>query len=1330
MGRRRIRMRDSKRSSRLQRSSMPPPDGYTGDDSDGFALSFSGGQGILTLRNEPLSEIVTVEQLDLVIPNLAFPFDITGGVGGLRNKRHMLSRLTFTVTLEKLQRFIGSKLPDASLCFNPILRFEKDHVAVMLDYGPKGSRVPITFRLLPMNSHGQIKLLVDDYRTYGPLPASMLLVTTTCIKELAGLTPNGLNIELPEPIKNALFGLLPPRGWRIPDYRKLKLHSLQLMPDRAILDYRHPSYFDGTFPSAFIGDETTEIARTRKQEESNIAHAGDTLLVDGQVESARTTYAKMMDKDPSSPVIISRLASVDVVNHDLRDTACSLVAGALEKFPERNDLKAVLAHGAAINGDTAQEDRILKPLTEKGNTLERLASGLRSGYLLIETDPASAAQALEGALAAERSHRQVLKALMTAQALAGNLERVRTLIPRWIAIHKEARQRAKAYVMVGDILLSDMNQPTEAARHFERAALSDPQNLDAAWGIAEALSRAGEFQRAITQFERLERIYRERENSDGIAQALGAIGEMWLERKEPALALQRLQEAVELAPDNSHLHISLADALLQTSRPADAAGELETALYCAGSESKELWWGETALKLAEIYMADLGDAAAGEPWARAAADFSELEEKAREFLITSLEKQGRHDVVTEELEREFAKSPTAQNAFRIAQALRAQGNTDGVLSSLEHATRVLSDSVEVVDALIDSYREAGRPSELRDALTERVESVIDAERRAQICVEIGKLTLLEFKDPTAAVPWFRRALEDMPALNEANEGLDSALTRMYQQAERLKNDGDFDSARKLFTEVRGAGEDAQTFAAALGEAEAAFKLGDYEDALRAAMKASEGPIALRARATIITAQAFLELDGPDEAVRHLEAAANDVEPADAISLLLSASNICTDNLADENKAELLLKQALAIDPTDGTVDAKLITILESSGKFLALAEHLAVYRGKQEDIDRMKQAAEIFFDEKQPNLAVRVLEELHGMTKDRDSAKMLARAYRKTEQLSDLLALIDVCSTEDGGLDEALIDELEIFADILESQGMMEAAADATDKLASYHDADGMRSARAARLAGQAERKDRAKELWRIAIRHRSNTDWIVQLIDLLSPIEDKSELAELFVRTQGHEDILGNARRLKLMDAQVNIDLQAGRDDEAISGLTAMVKLAPSNDLVWNRLTALMHRRGRWNDLAKQMKLRIHILEKPEELAAATLELGKLVEEKLGDEAGAAETYDRALSFAPDHQPSLLARAALAYRRQSWEVMRELIERIAPENRSPETERWQSALAEHQDRPVKQPDIYSTLMSESLAGEPADDSPPGLSGDTDLEDKLANAFKKLRDDD
>ncbi len=1328
MVRKRIRMRDSKQSSRIQRNTVPPTEGYTEDNSDGFSLSFSGGQGILTLRGEPLSDLVTVEQLDLVIPNLAFPFDITGGVGGLRNKRHILSRLTLTVMLDRLEGFVQTKLPDNSLCVNPNVRFEKDHVAVMLDYGPEGSRVPITFRLVPLSSNNQIALLIDDYRTYGPLPASLLLVVATCIKEMTGLNPDGVNIALPEPIKASLLGLLPPRGWRIPDHGQVTLHSLELLPDRAILDYRHPSYTDGAFPATFIGDDATEIESRRKQEESHIVRSGDLKLADGQTDSARTAYAEMLDKDPSSPVIASRLAGVDVVDHNLRDTACSLVAGALKNFPERNDLRTVLAHGAAISGNTAQEEQILKQCAEKSNSLERLAIGLRRGRLLIDTDPTAAAQALEGALAAERSHRHVLKTLIEAHALVGNLERVRTLIPRWIAIHKEARDRAHAYVTVGDILLTDMNQPKEAAKHFEKAALSDPQNLDAAWGIAEAISRAGEFQRAITQFERLERIYRERDNPKGIAQALEAIGEIWLEREEPALALQRLREAVELTPGSSHLHVSLANALHKTSRPADAAAELETALHHAGSDSKDLWWGETALRLAEIYMTDLGDAASAEPWARAGVDFPEIEAQARELLLTSLEKQGRHDTVTEELEREFAKSPTADSAFRMADALRAQENMDGLLSALENAVRALPDSVEMVDALTEAYREAGRYAQLRDTLAKRVDSVISAERRAQICVEIGNLELSEFNDPSAAVPWFRSALKDAPTLNDANEGLDSALRRLYQKAEGLQKSGDFETARKLFTEIRDTGEDTKVFAAALGEAESSLKLGDYEVALRAAMKASEGPIDLKARATIVTAQAFLELDGPDEAVRRLELAANDVEPSEAISLLLLASDICVDKLADKNKAELLLKEAYSIDPRDETVDAKLIALLEDSGKLLSLAEHLAVYREK--DTDRMKRAAAIFLDENQPNMAVRVLEELHNRTQDRESARLLARAYRKTDHLYDLITLIDTCSARKEGPDEALIDELEIFADILESQGMKEAAADATDKLASLYDADGMRSARAARLASQAGREDRAKELWRIAINHRSNMDWVVQLIDLLNPIEDKTELAELCIRTQGHDDILGIPRRLKLMDAQVNIELKEEKDDEAITRLTEMVRLAPNNELIWKRLTSLMNRRGKWNDLAKQMKIRINMLSKPEDLAAATLELGKLIEEKIGDETGAADAYDRALSFQSDHQASLLARATIAYRRQNWDLLTDLLERIDPENKNDDVERWQMALVERSKRPKKKTDIYSTMFSENVPTDVAVETTAESSEDTDLEDKLANAFKKLRDDD
>ena len=87
---------------------------------------------------------------------------------------------------------------------------------------------------------------------------------------------------------------------------------------------------------------------------------------------------------------------------------------------------------------------------------------------------------------------------------------------------------------------------------------------------------------------------------------------------------------------------------------------------------------------------------------------------------------------------------------------------------------------------------------------------------------------------------------------------------------------------------------------------------------------------------------------------------------------------------------------------------------------------------------------------------------------------------------------------------------------------------------------------------------------------------------------------------------------------------------------------------------------------------------------------------------------------------------------RQDWVLLRELLENIAPENQTDEVAGWQEAAtaAKRPQGVAKPANIYSALMSENLPGEPKGDEAPDGSGETDLEDKLADAFKQLRDED
>ena len=932
------------------------------------------------MRNEALSPAVNVDEISLIIPNLAFPFDISAGVQGLRHQRHALGRLSITITLDGLEAVIKKRLANSNWIETPRLSFESGHLGVLLEYGPPGSRVPVTFRLLPVLRDQVVELLVDEPRCYGPLPVHLQLVAATCVKEMIGITPDGPLITPPNPVKFTLFALMPDRGWRIPDYRSVRLYQMKMLPDRMTLDFRHPDLFDPAITKPFEDAKELEIERLRKLEEVRLTRDGDSLLSKNDIPAARSTYAKLLDRDPDSPIFASRLAMVDVLDPDLRDTVRSLAHELTEKHGDRSDLASVLAQEAALSEHPDEEEQALKRLCENGNSFERLAAGLRRGKLLLSSNPAEAALALEAALAAKREDKTVLGALLDARAALGDNERVKGLIPRWIAAHKIASQRADAYIKAGTILLEVLNDPQGSTRHFERAALSDPDNIAAAWGLAKALSHLGDVQRAIAQFERLERKCRQVDDLKGVAEALGAIGEIWIDRNEPSIAIQRFREALEIAPGMVHLRLRLALALQQMARHPEAATELEKALTGQDPETRDPIWGQTALVLGKLYLDELDDPAAAEPWARAALEFPEWKTEARELMLSSLERQGRLDALSAELESELSLFPSAQSALRLAKARRDSGDAQGATTTLKNALKHFPDSAELLDALISIYRDTMQHAQLYEALNKRIDSVVSSRRRSTISLELGTLGVHMLDKPVESIPWLKKALPETALSHEARDLLNIAFDKILDKARELFDSGDRDGAHELFVLVRKECDGPKTYTAAMYEADIASERGDHEDALKAAVAACDGPPEFKARATIIAANSFLALGGPDEAVRHLELAAKTLNFPEASDLLLFASEICIEFLGDYKRASGFLEQVLEYDPNNEKADQQLIQIFEATDDQIGLAHYLEIGRETPNTVQRLRLAAKIYFAEGSMERAETIFKRLYEQT--------------------------------------------------------------------------------------------------------------------------------------------------------------------------------------------------------------------------------------------------------------------------------------------------------------------------------------------------------------
>jgi len=1626
----------------------PPSDAK----SEGFALRFAGGRGVLRLENETVSPAVRVDLLEMTIPKISFPFDFTSGIGGLRDRRLVLSRMTLTVGLDGLEETIRARLAASTWITNPRFCFENNCISVLLEYGPPESRVPFSFRLLPSAGKRSPSLLIDEPRAYGPMPAPLMLVPAAVMREVTGTRLDGIELFPPDPVKAALMKILPRRGWRIPDHTAIRLAELELLADRAVLDYRAPELIDEEAQGAA---SSVGLERLRKLEESRLVRAGDQALDGGDTTSARAIYARLLDQEPDNPLIAARLAMLDVVEPELRDTARALASTAAGRSPDRTDLRAVLAHGAALAGDETAEVGALEALFDKGLSLERLAAGLRVGKMLARRDTEHAAAWLERAIKARREDPQALMALMTVHAEAGRAAEVARLIPRWIAVHKSPSGRARAHLDAGKLLLGELDDAAGAVRHFERAALAAPDNLTAAWGLADALAGAGEAERAISQYERLERRCVEGGDGEGTARAMEAIGRVWMTRGEPALAAPRFREALGAAPPTSRRHSQLADALLALGRDAEAAGELENALKRARPEDRSFHWADRALDLAEIYLDRLGDRESAEPWIRAAAERPEARERADALLVRLLESRGSWSELTARLERALRDDPSADNAIALASARVKAGEFGTALATLESAAKRFPKRADLLDVAIDAARGAGERSRLRKALIERLNTVDDPERRAAMSTEIGTLELTAFENPGAAIGWYRRALDDLPDKIEARRGLVDALRRLGrgeeldQQLEQLASalrargrsaeaaqamaersrllvsagktnraaallrealpelpaadrpaallemaslflaSDNPSAARDLFAAARKSPGRQGEYAAALGEAEAALRLGDHEAALAAATTAGSGPVELRARAALAAAKAALFLGRAAEAAGTLERVAENTDPEEGLELMMFAARIQQSELGDLARARDLLERVIEIEPGHAQARQNLIELLESGGDRVELAEGLMrLVQDGEEAVADLKRAADFFSVEGLHERAVEALQRALEIRPDTETTLMLAQSLKRAgetaemldllrrtaprdevvrdqlatelqeagafdelaellascehehpdaevgrllrlatvhrdarnddlaalaclqqayeiagddervleplesqltrlQRWSDLLSLLstrieraadetavqlririadllagpmadaaaaaesllgasraapgewkeeltrralELAETTDdralvircleeraheagpdegaaslirlarlydetgeaaasqdaleralehsptnadvvrelaeraaargawdsiidlvssvpykerpvsleklrahalgraGRTDEAvrawqglvehepeLAANLDELAALLETVGRWADLADVLERRIEIAAEDDERAAlltrraralsrgagdptagledivaaarlrpqdgelvRAARLAENGGELDRALELWRRAVAANPDPAWTASLVRLLDPASNADELQRLIESLAGKEHLLDIPDHLSLLEARVELELERGRDLEAVDGLAAMMDLAPASRDPWQRMIAILERRGEWESLAKRMRQRLAMGGTPEETAKTAFALGRLLEEKLGDEHGAVEAFEQATAAVPGHQGSNLALAGLAYRRQQWEQLAVHLDLIDPGTTTPEIELWRARADEH----------------------------------------------------
>jgi hypothetical protein len=165
-----------------------------------FRLTFVQGRGLLSLAGRDFEGLGRVDSLELEIPNLRFPFDLSGGVARFKNRRLRLRELALFVSSRELTGFLA-KAPLAEFgIYDPRVTVSGSRLTLCARVLLGGHESEITAVALvspqPPRSAG---LCVYDVRAYGFLPIPVPLVVTALFSALGAESPANLDPEVALP---------------------------------------------------------------------------------------------------------------------------------------------------------------------------------------------------------------------------------------------------------------------------------------------------------------------------------------------------------------------------------------------------------------------------------------------------------------------------------------------------------------------------------------------------------------------------------------------------------------------------------------------------------------------------------------------------------------------------------------------------------------------------------------------------------------------------------------------------------------------------------------------------------------------------------------------------------------------------------------------------------------------------------------------------------------------------------------------------------------------------------------------------------------------------
>ena len=414
-----------------------------------FRLTFAQGRGLLSLAGREFEGLGRVDSLELEIPNLHFPFDLSGGVARFKNRRLRLRELALFVGSRELTGFLA-KAPLAEVgIFDPHVTIAGSRLTLCarVKIGQYESEVTVAAAVYPQPPRS-VGLCLYDVRAYGFLPFPVPLVVTALFSALGADSPanrdQASELALPallhirsvadihmDVCELAMLAILPMHGWRLPEWKNVKIRVAG-----AVANATHvPLVFsrddtDDTKNNAdpLLGEDASPEAYPMREFAVRCAPI-ENALARGDIASALGQLQAMTPLDADDRIGTTRLLQILLAGESTLDQAGELAQSAVARWPEFVPAVLAMAVVASVRGQANEAADLFEKVAQLSAAQGR-AEDESCALLAAARARAVAGQSnrglllLERALASRSSLRPVARAKIMKQAVEGGWKKI------------------------------------------------------------------------------------------------------------------------------------------------------------------------------------------------------------------------------------------------------------------------------------------------------------------------------------------------------------------------------------------------------------------------------------------------------------------------------------------------------------------------------------------------------------------------------------------------------------------------------------------------------------------------------------------------------------------------------------------------------------------------------------------------------------------------------------------------------------------------------------------------------------------------------------------